>query len=252
MAQNNTDQNLWDEHYSVTKVGKITNAIFNFLNKDPINSKIKNSMNKDIEKIDTVLEAGCGDGKKLSLLMNSNAKHVIGLDFSEKAVKVAHESMPDVDLICRGDIHELPFKSNSIDYIISIGVIEHFEEPLLLVNEMARVLRKNGILFLTTPNKIPLNDYMIKLDEQRFGRQDFYSPIELKKFCSSSGLYVLDAYDCDFAEAAGSWFYHTKLKKLPFQRFISVLIWGGIFILRLINPLIKNKGFQSIAIAKKN
>ena len=202
MTQNNTGKDLWNKYYSVSKVGELTNTIFNLLNREPVKSKIKKSINKDIDNIGAILEAGCGDGKKLKLLLNSKANHVIGLDFSEEAVKVAHKANPDAH-ICQGDIRKLPFKDNSIDYIISLGVIEHFENPSLLVNEMARVLKKDGILFLTTPNNISLNKHIVKIGKQRFGRQDLYSPNELSNICKSCGLSLLESYDCDFAEAWG-------------------------------------------------
>jgi|GEM_PF-4034548 len=201
MTQKNTDKNLWNKYYSVSKVGKLTNTIFNLLNREPIKSKIRKSINKDIDNIGAILEAGCGDGKKLKLLLKK-VNYVIGLDFSENAVKVAYKANPDAH-IYRGDIRKLPFKDNSIDYILSLGVIEHFENPSLLVNKMARVLKKDGILFLTTPNNIYLNKHIVKIAKQRFGRQDLYSPNELSNICKSCGLSILESYDCDFAEAWG-------------------------------------------------
>lgn len=250
MTQKNTNKDLWNKYYSVSKVGKLTNTIFNLLNREPVKSKIRKSIKKDIDNIGAILEAGCGDGKKLELLLNSKANHVIGLDFSENAVKVAHKANPDAH-ICQGDIRKLPFKDKSVDYILSVGVIEHFEKPSLLVNEMSRVLKKDGILFLITPNNISLNKHLVEVAEQDFGRQDFYSPNELSNICKSAGLSILEAYDCDFAEAWGVWFYHTYLKKLPFQRFFAVFVWGVIFVLRIINPFIKNHGFHSIVISEK-
>jgi ubiquinone/menaquinone biosynthesis C-methylase UbiE len=252
MTQKNTDKDSWNKYYSVSKVGKLTNTIFNLLNREPVNSKIRKSINKDIDNIGAILEAGCGDGKKLKMLLNSKANHIMGLDFSENAVRVAHKANPDAHIICRSDIRKLPFQDNSIDYIISLGVIEHFEKPILLVNEMARVLKKDGILFLTTPNNISLNKHIVEIAEQRFGRQDLYSPSELSNICKLCGLSVLEAYDCDFAEAFGGWFYHTHLKKLPFQRFFGILYWWAIIpVLRIIDPFIKNHGFLSVVISKK-
>ena len=91
MTHKNTNQDLWNKYYSTSKVGKLTNTIFNLLNREPVKSKIRKSINKDIDNIGSILEAGCGDGKKLEALLNPKANHVIGLDFSEEAVKVAHK-----------------------------------------------------------------------------------------------------------------------------------------------------------------
>lgn len=47
---------------------------------------------------------------------------------------------------------EMPFKGNSFDKIKMIEVIEHVERDELTISEVARVLKKEGKLFITTPN----------------------------------------------------------------------------------------------------
>jgi len=49
---------------------------------------------------------------------------------------------------------KLPFKNNSFDTIIAGDVIEHLENPYLLLKECNRVLRHNGKLIITTPNPV--------------------------------------------------------------------------------------------------
>jgi 2-polyprenyl-6-hydroxyphenyl methylase/3-demethylubiquinone-9 3-methyltransferase len=51
------------------------------------------------------------------------------------------------------DALALPFAASSFDYVISSEVIEHTLNPALAVKEMARVLRPNGVLVLTCPNR---------------------------------------------------------------------------------------------------
>jgi SAM-dependent methyltransferase len=48
--------------------------------------------------------------------------------------------------------NELPFASQSFDYVVSIEGIEHIENQFLFLRECSRVLKKGGKLFLTTPN----------------------------------------------------------------------------------------------------
>ena len=45
----------------------------------------------------------------------------------------------------------LPLKDNTFDSLILSDVLEHIKEPKLLWNEMARVLKKNGVIILNTP-----------------------------------------------------------------------------------------------------
>jgi len=50
-----------------------------------------------------------------------------------------------------GDIHNLPFKDNSVGAIICKAVLEHVPEPQKAVSEMHRVLRQDGKIFVYAP-----------------------------------------------------------------------------------------------------
>lgn len=50
-----------------------------------------------------------------------------------------------------GDIHNLPFKDNSIDSILCISVLEHVEEPSKAVKEIYRSLKPGGYCFIQVP-----------------------------------------------------------------------------------------------------
>ena len=54
----------------------------------------------------------------------------------------------NVDVV--GDAHALPFKDNSFDYVVMFMVLEHLHDPIKAFSECSRVLKKNGILLLTT------------------------------------------------------------------------------------------------------
>ena len=48
----------------------------------------------------------------------------------------------------------LPFKNNSFDVVISNHVIEHVQDQQLHISEIKRVLKKDGLLYFATPNKL--------------------------------------------------------------------------------------------------
>jgi len=57
----------------------------------------------------------------------------------------------------------LPFTDNSIDLAICVGVLEHVKKPLDIVNEIKRVLKPNGLIYIEVPFLQPFhaapNDY---------------------------------------------------------------------------------------------
>ena len=50
-----------------------------------------------------------------------------------------------------GDIHNLPLQDNSVDAILCIAVLEHVEEPFKAMEEMYRVLKPGGYLYMYVP-----------------------------------------------------------------------------------------------------
>lgn len=66
-----------------------------------------------------------------------------------------------IDLV--GDILDLSFEDESFDTVISTQVLEHVEKPWIMIKEIGRVLKKNGICILTAPFLVPYhadpNDY---------------------------------------------------------------------------------------------
>ena len=56
-----------------------------------------------------------------------------------------------VDLISKGD--DLPFKDNTIDFVFTSHVIEHFYDPIKALKEWYRVIKKDGYIFIIAPHK---------------------------------------------------------------------------------------------------
>lgn len=51
----------------------------------------------------------------------------------------------------KGDALALPIKTNSVDLILSIAVLEHLKEPYQAIQEMQRVLKKSGEIYIEIP-----------------------------------------------------------------------------------------------------
>ena len=96
-----------------------------------------------------ILEIGCGSGGMIEFLMKTN--EVYGADVSDSGIKIAKRKGLKVFKV---DISEqrLPFKTGVFDYVLMIGTIEHLMNPQKAINEIQRVLRKEGICLITAPN----------------------------------------------------------------------------------------------------
>src|SRR2546427_8313662 len=76
------------------------------------------------------LDAACGSGYGLAILANSGAARVIGLDASERAIRLAKKEACDPRIaIIRGDVTRLPIKSKVIDVAVCLETIEHLDDP---------------------------------------------------------------------------------------------------------------------------
>ena len=110
---------------------------------------------KPLVKDKVVLDAACGAGYG-SFILSSEAKMVIGVDISEEAILHAKEQYKRDNLTyLMNSIEEIEVEDHSIDVVISFETIEHVEEELQhkFLKEIKRVLKKDGILIMSTPDR---------------------------------------------------------------------------------------------------
>jgi ubiquinone/menaquinone biosynthesis C-methylase UbiE len=100
-----------------------------------------------------VLNVGCGDGE-YNLFLKTRFDEVIGVDVNESDLLIAREvnSRKGIKYIKCG-AENLPFSDNYFDEVICVDVIEHVRDDKKALKEMNRVLKKDGKLILTVPNK---------------------------------------------------------------------------------------------------
>lgn len=97
-----------------------------------------------------VLEVGCGEGYGIDILA-SHAEAYTAIDKYASNVDHYIAKYPHVDFI-RKSVPPFPFEDNTFDCLVSFQVIEHIEDDVQFVKEMARVLKPGGLAILTTPN----------------------------------------------------------------------------------------------------
>jgi ubiquinone/menaquinone biosynthesis C-methylase UbiE len=105
-----------------------------------------------------LLEIGCGRGGLTAWLASRQyaAGRLVAVDVSGVAVNkgrafAAERGLGSIDWMV-GDIHHLGFRSATFDTVVSCETVEHLNDPQRALLELARVLKRGGRLFLTTPN----------------------------------------------------------------------------------------------------
>ncbi|HEX2417302.1 MAG TPA: class I SAM-dependent methyltransferase [Micromonosporaceae bacterium] len=99
-----------------------------------------------------VLEAGLGEGYGAGLL-TARGNTVVGVDYDTTATSHARRRYPAIGVV-RGNVVALPFRPASFDAVVSMQVVEHLWDQPRYVAESARVLRPDGVLVLSTPNRL--------------------------------------------------------------------------------------------------
>jgi len=107
-----------------------------------------------------VLDLGCGSGRHL-IYLAKRGFDVFGLDISKHGVKIAKTWLKREGLKANlriGNIYEkLPYKNNFFDAIISTQTLHHGKigEIRKLIKEMERILKPNGLIFITVRKYVP-------------------------------------------------------------------------------------------------
>ena len=94
-----------------------------------------------------ILDAGCGPGFYAEHLKEFN-ENIICLDFAN-----IHKNNEVGPRFCLGSIRSLPIKSNSIDFIYCLTVLQYIEDDANAMNEFYRVLKPKGKLLITVPTR---------------------------------------------------------------------------------------------------
>lgn len=104
------------------------------------------------QKMDKVLEVGCGSGATLQWLKNEKTcSWTAGVELSEDAADRAKDRL---DFFMAGNIEkiELPFESGSLDLILCLDVLEHLVDPWAVVKRLSKFLKPGGAMIVSLPN----------------------------------------------------------------------------------------------------
>jgi SAM-dependent methyltransferase len=136
-----------------------------------------------------VLDAACGEGYGSSLLADL-AETVIGVDLSEEAIGHAQKNYQKSNLkFVQSNVLNMEFEDNSFDVVVSFETLEHLTEHEELIKEFKRVLKPEGKLIISTPDK---KEYSDKTGfDNEYHLKELYRP-EFEELIKS----FFDYFDC--------------------------------------------------------
>lgn len=158
-----------------------------FQERDYLDPKIASAVENLVKDnaLNTILDVGCGTGQLV--------KYLNQYGFNAKGCDLYAEGHGLGNNFIRASATSLPLKSNSLDLITSISVIEHLKkiEVTKFLTEAKRVLKNQGYIFLVTPNYN--SPWRVILGKKWFGYSDpthinFYTPSSLSMVLQENGF----------------------------------------------------------------
>ncbi len=101
-----------------------------------------------------ILDWGCGPGRvirHMPKVIGNNSKY-FGTDYNASSITWCSENLPNISFNTNSIEAQLPYEDNSFDVIYGISIFTHLSEKMHYdwYKELYRVLKPNGIMFLTT------------------------------------------------------------------------------------------------------
>lgn len=119
-----------------------------------------------------VVDIASGEGYGANL-MAQKAKHVYGIDISKEAVQFAankYKDTPNLSFI-EGAVENIPLQEHTADLVVSFETLEHTDKHTEMMQEIKRVLKPDGMLIISSPDKAFYSD--------KFNRTNPYHKKEL-------------------------------------------------------------------------
>jgi ubiquinone/menaquinone biosynthesis C-methylase UbiE len=105
-------------------------------------SEILSILKKErLNKTFSVVELGCGAGGVSKELERTIQFPIVGCDISSSILRIAKKVNKSL-LLIKADCENIPIRSNSLDLVLLVDVIEHLNNPSKAIAESARISKK--------------------------------------------------------------------------------------------------------------
>ncbi|EJF86716.1 bifunctional 2-polyprenyl-6-hydroxyphenol methylase/3-demethylubiquinol 3-O-methyltransferase UbiG [Bartonella rattimassiliensis] len=163
-----------------------------------------------------ILDIGCGGGLLCEPMARLGAT-VIGVDAAQTNIEVAkiHAAQNNLSIDYRTMTAEtLANEGEKFDIILNMEVVEHVADVNLLIESTAKMLKPQGLMFISTLNRtwkawglaIVGAEYILRwLPKGTHDYKKFLKPRELKDFLSKNALTIIDEIGITYNPFNDSW-----------------------------------------------
>lgn len=123
----------------------------------------------------SLLDVGCGNGRLIEALP---AVHYTGLDLSSQLLTIAQQRFPHYQFV-QGSVLQLPFPDQQFDVVACVATLQHIPSVpyrQLALQEMARVLKPGGTLFMLNWNLADQPQYQQYQSGEGYDPGDYLIP----------------------------------------------------------------------------
>jgi hypothetical protein len=178
-----------------------------------------------IQKFDTAIEIGCGNGFFLEWLKGIGFKSVIGFEPSKGAVEKAKDWLkPHINqCFFEQDKSLLP---ESVDLICSFQTLDHIVEPFQMLEKCRNMLCKGGLAYFITHNEHALQASILGSKSPIYDIEHIYlfNKITLWKIFEKAGFEVVSIGSVKNTYSLDYWINMTPLIGKRFLKYIVNLL----------------------------
>ena len=117
-----------------------------------------------------ILDWGCGPGRIIQHLPTviGNGCEYFGTDYNKRSIDWCSQNLPDIEFNNNTLEAKLPYSDNFFDVICGISIFTHLSEQLHFdwYNELFRILKPSGIMYLTTQG----DNFKVKLTKNELNK----------------------------------------------------------------------------------
>jgi ubiquinone/menaquinone biosynthesis C-methylase UbiE len=162
-----------------------------FINETTIEHLHRYAIACELSEDKVVVDIACGEGYG-SNLISTVAKTVIGIDIDGATINKAKEKYKSPNLsFYEGSAEKIPLADSIADVVVSFETIEHLVDHDTMLSEIKRILKQDGILIISTPDKKYYSEetgYKNPYHKKEFYKEEFYSFLE--KYFSYTDMYL--------------------------------------------------------------